>query len=355
MNPLHLSGFGLEILTSNAKPHAELMIQDGRSAGNLGDRHLFLPRKFEHDSIVVENGTGHISLGALRWLSRHNIPIFFLDFDGSTISQVLPAAPIKADLRVAQIRASVNQALRFKVAHALVEAKIQRSLEVLDLLAGRYHIEKEKKKVQREARRLSEAVKFDQLLSVEAHVARKYWEAYQKAMPQRLRFEGRLSDSRNNNATDPVNAALNYGYGFLKVECRTAINTVGLEPAVGFLHETSSQQTAESLVYDLEEPFRFLVDLTVVKAFESGWLNVGDFEFTRDDYLYRLRFEAKERFLLLLRQRFNSGVEYGGRTLKYDTLIEEKAVELARYLTGRSRSLSFETSSSLIRRHDSAS
>jgi CRISPR-associated protein Cas1 len=56
-----------------------------------------------------------------------------------------------------------------------------------------------------------------------------------------------------------------YGYGFLEGECRSAINAVGLEPSAGFLHEFSAYQTKQSLVYDLEEPFRWLIDTSVLK------------------------------------------------------------------------------------------
>ena len=66
---------------------------------------------------------------------------------------------------------------------------------------------------------------------------------------------------------------LNYGYGFLEGECRKAINAVGLEPSVGFLHDFSDYQTKQSLAYDLQEPFRWLVDLSVIQAFESGLLS----------------------------------------------------------------------------------
>jgi CRISPR-associated protein Cas1 len=48
-----------------------------------------------------------------------------------------------------------------------------------------------------------------------------------------------MTSSHQNNASDPFNAALNYGYGFLEGECRMAINAVGLEPAIGFLHDSS--------------------------------------------------------------------------------------------------------------------
>ena len=79
-----------------------------------------------------------------------------------------------------------------------------------------------------------------------------------------------MTTSHQNNASDPVNAALNYGYALLEGECRRAINAVGLEPSIGFLHDFSNYQTKQSLVYDLEEPFRWLIDISVLRAFESG-------------------------------------------------------------------------------------
>jgi len=159
-------------------------------------------------------------------------------------------------------------------------------------------------------------------------VALRYWQTIFEVLPERLDFRGRSTSSRANNASDPVNAALNYGYGVLEGECRRAINTVGLEPSVGFLHEFVGYQTKQSLVYDLQEPFRWIADVAVMNAFESGVLDLPDFYFTGDDYRYRFEPEAKQRFLDLLRERFNARVEYNGRVLKWDTVIEQKAIEL---------------------------
>jgi GNAT superfamily N-acetyltransferase len=81
--------------------------------------------------------------------------------------------------------------------------------------------------------------------------------------------------------------------------------------------------------------------MAVVDAFESGIVDLPDFYFTGDDYRYRFEPEAKQRFLDLLRERFNSGVSYKGRALKWDTVIEQKTVELGRYLVGRAIGLDF--------------
>ena len=150
-----------------------------------------------------------------------------------------------------------------------------------------------------------------------------------------------------------MNAALNYGYGFLKILCRTAINSVGLEPAVGFLHETASAQTAESLVYDFEEPFRWLVDFCVIEAFETERLGFNDFAFTRDDYLYRIQWDGRMRLRECLVEAFNSGIPYKDRTLKWDTVIEQKALELSKYLSGKIEALDFSEPVPVLERTDS--
>jgi CRISPR-associated protein Cas1 len=150
-----------------------------------------------------------------------------------------------------------------------------------------------------------------------------------------------MTTSHQNNASDPVNLSLNYAYGVLEGECRRAINSVGLEPSVGFLHEFVGYQTKQSLVYDLQEPFRWIADVTALEAFESGVLDLPDFYFTGDDYRYRFEIEAKQRFLELLRERLNSAVRYRGRALKWDTVIEQKTVELGRYLVSRGVRIDF--------------
>jgi CRISPR-associated protein Cas1 len=133
-------------------------------------------------------------------------------------------------------------------------------------------------------------------------------------------------------------------------ECQRAINAAGSEPPVGYIHEFSNYQTKQSLVYDLQEPFRWLSDVAVVEAFESGVLDLPDFYFTGDDYRYRFEPEAKERFLDLLRERFNSAVSYKGRGLKWDTVIEQTTVELGRFLVGRAGTLDFSMPSPVLPR-----
>lgn len=350
MNPLHLLGYGVRIRTRNLRSRSELVITQGREGPDEPRELIFRPRRFPYDSIIIDGHSGYITLQAFHWLSRNRIPVSVINYDGTIISSILPPLPVKADLRAAQLRASSDPQKKYTIAKSLVQAKIARSLQLLDWLAERYDIERNIRLTRKEAQRLRNAPTVADLRSVEGRVARRYWEAYAKAIPECFDFQGRMTTSHQNNATDPINATLNYAYGFLEGECRKAINTVGLENAVGFLHEFSDYQTKQSLVYDIQEPFRWLADISVIEAFESGTLDLQDFYFTGDDYTYRFELEPKQRFVNCLEQRFNSGVEYNRRTLRWDTVIEQKTVELARYLLGRSNSVDFSEPSPSLKR-----
>jgi CRISPR-associated protein Cas1 len=226
-------------------------------------------------------------------------------------------------------------------------------MQVLEWLGERHDVKRELELSRREAKALPEVASLAKLRTVESRVASHYWEAYHKVLPNSSGFLGRKLTSRQMNATDAVNLALNHGYGFLKAECRMAINAIGFESGVGFIHEASAVQTRESLVYDLMEPFRWLIDLTVMRAFESGTLCAADFYFTEHNYRYQFETEAKGRFLNALRDQFNSGLRYKARVVKWDTVIEEKTRELGRFLIGKAAMVDFSEPQLLLERADS--
>jgi CRISPR-associated protein Cas1 len=342
MNPLHLSGWGVKIKVQNLRSRSDLEVIDGREDSKQLSSLRFRPRRFPYSSIIIDGHSGYVSLQAFHWLSKNKIPVFILNYDGSLISSILPPMPVKADLRVAQIDSYRDPRKRFTIAHAIVEAKLHRSLDVLNWLGERYDVARKIREAKKEASSLPKARTINDLRVVEARVAQKYWEAFQSVIPVTFCFQSRLIRSRRpNNASDPVNLVLNYSYGVLEGEVRRAINSVGLEPSIGWLHEFTGSQTRESAVYDLMEPFRWLGDVTTIEAFESGVLDLKDFYFTGDDYRYHIEIDAKRRFLELLKNRFNSGVRYKGKTWKWDTVILNKAQDLARYLLGKGRTVDY--------------
>jgi CRISPR-associated protein Cas1 len=114
----------------------------------------------------------------------------------------------------------------------------------------------------------------------------------------------------------------------------------------------ADHRTKKLPAYGLQEPFRWIAEVAVVEAFEGRVLDLPDFCFTGDDYRYRFDPEAKQRFLALLRERFSSGVGCRDRKLNWETVIEQKTVELGRYLIGCAAKLSFSEPAPILHRSD---
>jgi len=99
----------------------------------------------------------------------------------------------------------------------------------------------------------------EQILAAERRAAQRYWDALKLVVPEQYEWPGR----RRRGAKDPLNAALNYGYGILYGQIERAIILAGLDAYGGFIH--ADRPGKPSLVLDLIEEFRApVVDRTVL-------------------------------------------------------------------------------------------
>ena len=287
MNPLYLSGFGISISVDRAR----LQVRHGFQDPDVEpERFEIQPRHAKFDSVIVDGHSGNITLDAIKWLMRHDIPIFVLDYNGTLLSSTLPREPVNGPLKIAQVDAYRNREKRFYIAKKLVEAKAQRTLDVLEWLDARYGKLKPKigTDLSNEIQRLDKCSELQRLLMVEGRIADIYWRYLKQVLPDKFGFKSRMHETHQMNASDPFNVLLNYGYAILESQCRKALNSVGLEPTIGFLHET--RQTKYSLVYDFQEPYRWLIDTAVISCLESDQFGKKDF-FRMDNYVLRLRHE----------------------------------------------------------------
>lgn len=94
--------------------------------------------------------------------------------------------------------------------------------------------------------------------NMEAQAARRYWP---------LLFGEAFRRDRDQAG---INAMLNYGYAVLRAATARAVCGSGLHPAIGLNHKSEDM----SLIDDLMEPFRPMIDLMVTRAVEVGHDNV---------------------------------------------------------------------------------
>jgi len=188
----------------------------------------------------------------------------------------------------------------------------------------------------------------------EARIAKIYFEyirvIFAKLAPQ-FSFETRASfdHKRADHAADEINALLNYGYSILASEIRKFLNSVGLDSQIGFLHETLLSRTP--LVYDLQELFRWLIDLSVIELLEENKLKKSDFILT-ENYHIRLKKETAKLLVEKIKSNFNLKVRYGKKYFAYQNILSSNISQLAQFISEKKKTLEIKVPHITINRDD---
>ncbi|WP_393970985.1 CRISPR-associated endonuclease Cas1 [Oxyplasma meridianum] len=126
------------------------------------------------------------------------------------------------------------------------------------------------------------------------------------------------------------------------------INTIGLEPSIGFLHEIAPSKTP--LVYDLQELFRYVIDYSVIQILEYG-LKKSDF-ITTENYHIRLRPETAKRLIETIKENFNQRYLYKGKKHTLENIMFENITEFSKFISDNSKKLEFTIPEIMIKRND---
>jgi CRISPR-associated endonuclease Cas1 len=132
------------------------------------------------------------------------------------------------------------------------------------------------KEIRERINHLAVAKDISRLMGHEGQAADVYWQAWkdlpvmwngkQPSQPHWLRYPSRRTLRRdwesNRNATDPINAMLNFGYHCAEVECILACYAAALSPAMGIGHV--DDPTRASFALDLIEVMRPEVDRIIL-------------------------------------------------------------------------------------------
>jgi CRISP-associated protein Cas1 len=140
----------------------------------------------------------------------------------------------------------------------------------------------------------------DVLRGLEGDAARHYFGVFNtliRSPDMEIRFERR---SRR-PPLDPVNAVLSFLYAMLTHDCRSALEGVGLDPAVGFLHK--DRPGRPSLALDLMEELRpAIADRLTLSLFNRRQLRASDFK-TQDNGAVSLTDDARRTVITAWQDR----------------------------------------------------
>ena len=360
MNPLLITGFGTSINVDKRKLIITNRLKDTRLE--------FYPHKINHDGIIIDGHTGNITFEAIRWLSKHNINITLLNWNGQLLANVMPEQPKSGKLRIKQYQKYLNSMDRFEIALKIVQTKVEQSLNLLEELSRFYesvdivNIRKSAEKEDlfllgimknSENQDISKSIK--QLMTYEGRIARVHYDnltAIFNQLNPEFNFTGRKNkaNSRNYNASDEINALLNYGFAILESEIRKGTNSIGLDYSIGFLHEINQSRT--SLVYDIQELFRWLIDISVIQLLEDNKIKKSDFIIT-ENYHTRLGESVAKLLIEKINSNFNVRCNYKNNKLySYQIILQDNLQQLSNFIVDKEKEFDFDIPKIKLNRND---
>lgn len=134
---------------------------------------------------------------------------------------------------------------------------------------------------------------------------------------------------------DPINALLSFAYTLMTHECRSACESVGLDPACGFFHQLRPGRA--SLALDLVEEFRPMVDRFVLSLVNKKQLTVKDFN-VQENGAVLLNDAGRNTFFKAWHDRKQQQIyhEWFAETAPFGLLPHLQATIMARHVRGDS-------------------
>ncbi|HHX77125.1 MAG TPA: type I-C CRISPR-associated endonuclease Cas1, partial [Firmicutes bacterium] len=173
----------------------------------------------------------------------------------------------------------------------------------------------------------------DTLRGIEGEGARTYYGVFDTLILEAkdiFKFTGR----NRRPPLDPVNALLSFLYTLLAHDCTAALETVGLDPQVGFLHR--ERPGRPSLALDLMEELRpYLVDRFVLSLINNRQVNTKDFV-VKESGGVLMTDESRKKIISAWQRRKQDTITHPflGEKIEIGLIPYAQSLLLARHLRG---------------------
>jgi CRISPR-associated protein Cas1 len=187
-------------------------------------------------------------------------------------------------LRQAQYRIGSDAALSLDLTRSFIAGKLRNSRQVLLRSARDSNQQDDRDKLTDTAQRIGRileklpgASNHDAVRGYEGDAARLYFDALNLTIRPQVRNSFAFDTRNRRPPRDPMNALLSFLYAVLLNDCRSALETVGLDPQLGYLHAVRPGRPA--LALDLMEEFRSVIaDRLAITLINRGQIQEHDFD-----------------------------------------------------------------------------
>ena len=285
-------------------------------------------------SQIVLYGRVTVTAATVAALMERKIEICYLTQHGKYIGRLQPEFSKNSLLRKEQYRAAFDPQRSLELARKFVLGKLLNMrtwLMRMNRKLEKPEIGEAVKRIKRACDGAKEAKDVDRARGHEGEGSAAYFSVFHYllrkpgfAFPKRVRRP----------PTDPVNSLLSFGYTLLANELFSAVNVVGFDPYVGYLH--AERYGRASLPLDLIEEFRpLIVDSVVISSINNDILKPEDF---REEMggIFKLTDSGRKKFLMQYEERKNTEFKHPilNQKTSYQHCFEQQARFLAKTLMG---------------------
>ncbi len=181
-------------------------------------------------------------------------------------------------------------------------------------------------------RRLEHQTDVDQIRGIEGEAAARYFSVFNRLVLESQRKHFSFGGRTKRPPLDKVNALLSFSYTLLTHEIASALQGVGLDPYVGFLH--TDRPGRVSLALDMLEEFRaWWCDRFVLTLINRNQIKSSDF-INEASGAIRMKDDARKMFLTQWQERKQENLQhpYIGEKIQIGLLPHVQAMLLARFL-----------------------
>lgn len=246
------------------------------------ERELRMQVPLHHLSSIVCFGHVGISLPLMHTLAESGVALVMLDGNGRFKARLEGATSGNVLLRLDQHRRAADAVFSLEIARSCIAGKIKNARQVLLRGAREAKEEEDERLLSRGADDLAASLRavpaqasLDALRGIEGDAAHKYFGQINRLVKPDQRMHFPMDGRTRRPPLDRMNALMSFLYSMWMNDCRSALESVGLDPQIGFLHTVRPGRAA--LALDLMEEFRPLADRLALTLINRGQISAGDF------------------------------------------------------------------------------
>ena len=287
---------------------------------------------------IVTFGNVMTSPFLLNLCAERGVCVSFMSESGRFLARVTGPVSGNVLLRLAQMRSYEDKEKKGEIARSFVIGKLLNARNII-LRRIRDHGESDvlrdaaEKHVDVVRRVRDSPPDAERLRGLEGEAGAAYFRCFNELLVSQKEDFAILGRNRR-PPTDPMNALLSYLYTLLAHDCRGALEGVGLDPQIGFLHEIRSGRPG--LALDLMEEFRaVLADRVALSLVNLRQVGPRDFK-TMESGAVEMKEETRKTILQTWQKKKQETIQHPflEERVPIGLLPHLQALLLARYLRG---------------------